>query len=144
MNFKNKKTATTEFQRFKSGSLLMMSAKNKAHGRVLYYLLNNISLRRTSDAKLEKALLEKDSDIAFGFPIGLREDRVLERGVPIFVYETPLLVKRYHEFGDRTPEKYWQIKFIFDGKLCVMFLKEKQYNHELLKVVAPRIKKNIV
>jgi hypothetical protein len=144
MNYKTKKPVNTDFQRFKSGSLLMMSTKNKAHGRVLYYVLNNIFSTRRFDAKLEKALQEKDSDIAFGFPMESRGDKILDRGVPIFVYETPILVKRRYEYGDRTPEKYWQIKFIFDGKLCVMFLKEKQYNHELLKVVEPRMKKKVV
>jgi len=130
--------------RFKGGSLLMLSKKTTVSGKIPYFIYqsNSIHLNNQSDEVM---------DVTSIYPLEMIPKEVLDRGIPIFVFETPVLVKRnfslehkdyYYLHPRQKAGKFWQVKFVLNEKLCVMFLTEKQYNHELIKAVPARLEKN--
>lgn len=134
--------------RFRGGSLLMLSRKTTVSGKIPYFIF-----RINENVSIEQNLEDNNEiDVSLSFPLEETAKELLDRGIPILIFETPILVKRdfsqsykdryYWRSKQQKPGKFWQVKFMLNERLCVMFLTEKQYNHELVKAVPARLEKD--
>ena len=129
--------------RFKGGALLMLSRKTTVSGKIPYFMFGLGGINTPEQKEAENT--NSEIDISLIFPLDAPAQHALERGIPILVFETPILVKRdfSQKFKDyrysrshlQKPGKFWQVKFVLNERLCIMFLTAKQYNHELVKAV---------
>lgn len=141
------KVVKKPFVRFRGGSLLMLSRKTTVSGKIPFFIFGN-----NETVQAEQKESSEEIDVSAAFPLEEHAKEFLDRGVPILVFETPTLVKRdfsqkhkdhyYWRSKQQKPGKYWQVKFVLNERLCVMFLTEKQYNHELVKAVPARLEKD--
>lgn len=116
--------------RFIKGRLVMLSRKNQKSGNILFYEIETINAHRNS----------------YYFPYA----GALGRGVPVLLTEDPKLKARqviplFRDFrsgGNRNEKEFWEIYFLMNEKIYVMYLSNKQYNHELVKAVPRRLTKD--
>lgn len=125
--------------RFSAGKLVMLSRKNTYSGTIAYYYPLDIN-----DA-VETSRRGRIPDPRYEQRAGL-----LDRGEPILILEEPQFIDNAplrpgYSFGQRrrdTKIKYWKIKFLYEEKVYHLYLTMKQYNHELVRAVPKRLKKD--
>lgn len=112
--------------RFVKGKLVMLSRKNTRSGNISYF----------------------DTDPKNGQGSYQRAAGYLERGIPIFLTEDPEKLDRTKikdgpwELRRLRDNFIWKITFLKDEKLYVMYMAQRQYNHELVKAVPRRLTKD--
>src|SRR5690606_23549866 len=134
---------------FVKGKLVMLSRKNVASGSIPYF-------------KVAPPIKEENRGFVQPNIAGY-----LERGVPIFLVETPELISREDippasrppvlifliPPASRPPvsrswtarggdKKFWKVKFLMNEQIYQMFMTNRQYNHELVKAVPRRLTKD--
>lgn len=121
----------TSKNRFVKGKLVMLSRKNVASGSIPYF-------------KVAPPVKEENRGFVQPNIAGH-----LERGIPIFLVETPELISREdippasRSWTARGGDKnFWKVKFLMNEQIYQMFMTNRQYNHELVKAVPRRLTKD--
>ena len=124
-------------QRFVKGKLVMLSRKNTKSGDIPYF------------KKAEVDKMPAQTNRTNRYYGTLSTNLRLQRGIPIFLSADPEFLPfkdlpplPYYFFGRNKDKNFWKVTFLLEEQLYVMFLSNRQYNHELVKAVPRRLSKD--
>jgi len=116
--------------RFAAGKLVMFSRKNKSMLDIIYFLITDLPGGPSRNKEAWGGRMKR------GEPFFLAKDPVYVPKKSIKIYYKSYLPESYSR------ENYcWEVTFLLNEKIYIMYLTDKIYNHELVKASSKRLEK---